>query len=365
MNTRWDVLGALIIGLIVSFGFTPFLRRIALKFGFLDHPEQKKAHSHPTPLLGGLAIYIAFFASMLFSVEVSRVVMGIFLASGMLLLVGLVDDRMGMMPQLKLCMQILAALTVFKFGLRVTTIEDYYLCMFFTVFWIVGITNAFNLLDNLNGLSSGIAVIAAFFFCILAFSEGDYMVAALAAGIVGSCIGFLRYNFPRAHIFMGDSGSLVLGFLLACLAIIGSWETERVTLSLSIPIVILGYPIFDTTLVTLIRIREGRSIFQGGKDHSSHILSLIWFKKMKNKDTSGILTSIGFKKKRAVLLIFIVCVLLGVSALIIRYAHPLVGMADLIITTIAMAGFGLRLLYVRKKMVRMKNAKQGKFKKFS
>lgn len=345
MTTNWDVLGALFIGFIVSFGFTPFVRKIALRLNILDHPEKKKAHSHPTPLLGGVAIYLAFVSSVVLSVDINRTVLGIFIALTMLLVLGLVDDRMGMMPQLKLCVQVLAALTVFKFGLHVTTIEDYYLSMLFTVFWIVGITNAFNLLDNLNGLSGGIAAISAFFFCIITFAKGDYLAAALAAGIVGSCIGFLRYNFPRAHIFMGDSGSLVLGFLLACLAITGSWATEKITLSLSIPIVILGYPIFDTTLVTLIRIREKRSVFQGGKDHSSHILA-----------------SIGFKKRKAVLLIFTVCILLGISALIIQFTPTVLSSAALVITALAMSAFAFRLFYVRKKMVRMKYAKKSNHK---
>jgi len=341
MHTNWDVLGAFFIGLIVAYGFTPFATRLAFKFNILDHPEKKKAHLRPTPLLGGLAIYIAFLASAIFSVRLDSPVVGIFIGLTMLLVLGLVDDKIGMMPQLKLSMQVLAALTVFKLGLRVTTIEDYYLCMFFTVFWIVGITNAFNLLDNLNGLSSGVAAIASVFFCVIAFFNGNYLTATLSAGVAGSCIGFLKYNFPRARIFMGDSGSLVLGFLLACLGIMGSWETETIGLSLSIPIVILSYPIFDTTLVTIIRIAEGRSIFQGGTDHSSHILAFV-----------------GLKKKRAVLLIFAVCFLLGLSALVIKYGSVLAGSVSLFLASATMFVFGLRLLYLRKKMVRIKNAKK-------
>jgi len=341
MHTNWDVLGALFIGFIVAYGFTPFAMRLAFKFNILDHPEEKKAHLRPTPLLGGLAIYIAFLASALFSVKLDSPVLGIFIGLTMLLVLGLVDDKIGMMPQLKLSMQILAALTAFKLGLRVTTIEDYYLCMFFTVFWIVGITNAFNLLDNLNGLSGGVAAIASVFFCVIAFFDGNYLAATLSAGVTGACIGFLKYNFPKARIFMGDSGSLVLGFLLACLAIIGSWKTETIGLSLSIPIIILGYPIFDTTLVTIIRIVEKRSIFQGGKDHSSHIMAFV-----------------GLKKKKAVLLIFAVCFLLGLSALVIKYGSPFVGSISLFTAAAAMFAFGLRLLYLRKKMVRIKDAKK-------
>jgi UDP-GlcNAc:undecaprenyl-phosphate/decaprenyl-phosphate GlcNAc-1-phosphate transferase len=343
MHTRWDVIGVFIISFLIAHGITPFVRTLALKFGFLDHPEYKKSHAHPTPLLGGLAIYIAFLSSMVFVIDIHQTAVGLFLGATMLLLVGLVDDKFGMMPELKLSAQILAALVAFKFGLRVTTIEDYYLCMFFTVFWIVGITNAINLLDNLNGLSSGISAISSIFFCIIAFAGKDYLTATLAASIAGASIGFLKHNFPRANIFMGDAGSLVLGFVLACLAITGSWATEDITLSLSIPIVILAYPIFDTTLVTIIRISEKRSIFQGGRDHSSHILAYA-----------------GYRKKRAVLTIFGICFLLGAAAVVIKYAPIRLGVAALSITAVGMANFGIRLLMLRRKMIGMKNAKERK-----
>ena len=341
MRTNWDVAGAFFIGFIVAYCFTPFARMVAFRLGFLDRPEKKNAHLKATPLLGGVVIYIAFLAAVLFSVQIDRTMAGVIIGATMLLVTGLVDDRFGMMPQLKLCVQILAALTVFKFGLAVTTIEDYYLSMFFTVFWIVGITNAFNLLDNLNGLSSGIAAISSVFFAVIAFSNGYYLAAAVSAAIAGSCTGFIKYNFPKASIFMGDSGSLVVGFILACVAIIGSWETEKVSLSLSIPVVILGYAIFDTTLVTVIRIREKRSIFQGGTDHSSHILAFS-----------------GLKKRRAVLLIFTICVFLGLSSLCIKYGSVRAGRASLALTAVFMALLGLRLLYLRGKMVRMRNARK-------
>ena len=341
MHTNWDVLGAFFLGLVVSYGLTPLARKLAFKFNILDHPEKKKAHLKPTPLLGGFVIYAAFLASLLFSVDIDGMLLGVLIGATMLLLTGLIDDKAGMMPQLKLCMQILAALTVFKFGLRVNSFDDYYISMFFTVFWIVGITNAFNLLDNLNGLSAGIAIVASVFFCILSFLSGNYLSAAIAAGIAGSCLGFLRYNFPRASIFMGDSGSLVLGFLLASLAIMGNWETEKMTLSFAMPIVILLYPIFDTSLVVAIRLIEKRSIFMGGKDHSSHLLAFS-----------------GLKKKRAVLTIFGICFLCGLSALAIKFSSPAMGMKILIGTFILMGSFGLRLLYLRRKMLEMKYVKQ-------
>jgi UDP-GlcNAc:undecaprenyl-phosphate GlcNAc-1-phosphate transferase len=162
----------------------------------------------------------------------------------------------------------------------------------------------------------------------------------MAAGIAGSCLGFLGYNFPKARIFMGDTGSLVIGFLLACLAITGSWATGEITLSLSIPIIILAYPIFDTTLVTIIRIMERRSIFQGGKDHSSHILAYT-----------------GFRKKRAVLAIFGICLLLGAAALIIKYGSVKMGVCALSAAALSMLYFGIRLFNIRRRMVRIRDEK--------
>lgn len=343
MHTSWDTLGAFVISLLVAYVATPLARIAAIKFGILDKPEDKKSHLHPTPLLGGVAIYIAFMLGIIFAVGVNKSLLGIFIGATILFAIGIIDDKNGMMPRLKLTVQVLAALTAFKFGLQVITIEDYYLSMVFTVFWIVGVTNAFNLLDNLNGLSSGIAAISSAFFFIIAFLDGDYLTATLAASITGSCLGFVRFNFPKAQIFMGDAGSLILGFLTACLAVIGSWKTEKITLSLSIPIIILAYPIFDTTLVTIIRIMERRPVFQGGKDHSSHILA-----------------HIGFKKKNAVLLIFAVCVLLGICSLVVKYGPIAIGLSTLYVMTTAMFIFGLRLVYLRRKMVRIKNGKQRK-----
>ena len=330
MSTVQDVFGAFFIAVIISYGFTPLARIIAFKIKLLDHPNSKKSHARPTPLLGGLAIYAAFFVAVLFTTNPNSNLYGILAGSSILFALGVIDDRLGMMPKMKLSGQILAALIVYKAGVRVITFEDYYISMFFTVFWIVGITNAFNLLDNLNGLSSGIAGISAMFFGLMALMDGQVYIAVLAFALAGACFGFLRHNFPKASIFMGDSGSMFLGFTLACIAILGSWETDKISMSLALPILVLGYPIFDTTLVTFLRIREKRSVFIGGKDHSSHILA-----------------SLGFKKKRAVLFIYTICVLLGLSALCVS-CFPLIWAAvTLGLTVIIILGFGVYLFRVR------------------
>ena len=337
MATTQDIFGALFIAFIISYGFTPLARQIAFKVKLLDHPNFKKSHAHPTPLMGGLSMFLAFFTAVLFTTDVNNYAYGILVGSVILLAIGMIDDKLGMMPRLKLSAQILVALIAYKTGIRVITFEDYYISMFFTVFWIVGITNAFNLLDNLNGLSSGIAGISAVFFGIMAILNSQVYIAVLSFALAGACFGFLKHNFPKANIFMGDSGSMFLGFSLACIAILGSWETDKISLSLSLPVLILGYPIFDTTLVTFLRIKEKRSVFIGGKDHSSHILA-----------------SLAFKKKKAVLLIYAICVLLGLSAFLVSALPLVAAVTVLAIATLSMLSFGFYLASKRLKSAKLR-----------
>ena len=341
MITTQDIFGAFFIAIIISYGFTPLARQIAFKIKLLDHPNSKKSHAHPTPLLGGLSIFLAFFTAVFFTININKQMYGILTGGIILMTLGMIDDKLGMMPKMKLSGQILAALIAYKAGVRVITFEDYYVSMFFTVFWIVGITNAFNLLDNLNGLSSGIAGISAIFFGVMALFNSEVYVAVLAFALAGACFGFLKHNFPKAKIFMGDSGSMFLGFTLACIAILGSWETEKISLSFCLPILVLGYPIFDTTLVTFLRIKEKRSVFIGGKDHSSHILA-----------------SLGFKKKRAVLLIYIICMMLGLAAFLISVLPLAIGTTIFLITALSMLGFGIYLWLIRSKSAKLQRKRK-------
>ena len=337
MATVQDIFGAFFIAVIISYGFTPFVGRLASKFKLVDHPNSKKSHAHPTPLLGGLAIYLAFFAAVFFTIDFNTSIYGILAGGTILFILGVIDDRLGMMPSMKLSGQILAALIAYKMGVRVITFEDYYVSMFFTVFWIVGITNAFNLLDNLNGLSSGIAGISSIFFGIMAWRDNQLYIAVLSFALAGACFGFLRHNFPKAKIFMGDSGSMFLGFALSCIAILGSWETDKISLSLSLPVLILGYPIFDTTLVTFLRLKEGRSVFIGGRDHSSHILA-----------------STGLKKRNAVLMIYAICIFLGLGAFLVSALPLLQATAVFFIVSILMLSFGIFLSVKRSKSAKIK-----------
>ena len=332
MITIQDIFGAFFISIIIAYGFTPLVREIAFKIQLLDAPNHKKSHARPTPLLGGLGIYVAFFAGVLFTTEPNSYLKGILIGSTIVFMLGVVDDKLGMMPSMKLSGQVVAALIAFKAGLRVTTFEDYYVSMFFTIFWIVGITNAFNLLDNLNGLSSGIAGIASIFFGLLALQNQQIYTAIVCFALAGACFGFLRHNFPKASIFMGDSGSMLLGFVLACIAILGTWKTDNISLSLSVPILILGYPIFDTALVTVIRAIEKRPIFIGGRDHSSHLLA-----------------SMGLKKTRAVLFIYLMSVLLGLASVIVTISSVPAAITTLVMVVSTMTILGIYLVWKRVK----------------
>ena len=326
-----DMIEVFITTTVVAYLITPLFRKIAFKTGYLDEPRNTKVHAHPTPLLGGLSIYIAFMVGLFITVNVfgSPRLVGIASGSLLLLAVGMIDDKMGMMPELKLLAQFLASMAVVKSGVRIEFLGNYYLNTIFTYLWLVGITNSFNLLDNMNGLSAGIAVIASAFFGIAMWSSGQVEIAAISFAMAGACLGFLKHNFPRANIFMGDSGSLVIGFVLASIAILGSWKTRFLTTSLAMPAVILAYPIFDTTLVTIMRLLEGRSVFQGGRDHSSHRLALL-----------------GLRRRGTVLVIYGICITLGLSALLIQRISIRSATAVIVLTAISMVSLGLRLAMV-------------------
>ncbi len=340
LYSSFSVVGAFLISLFLAYLITPLFRLIAIKLNFFDHPQlKKKSHTKPIPLLGGLSIFLSFLISILLTTRLEKILIPIFLGSLVLIIFGLIDDRLGMMPKVKLAAQLIAALIVIRMGIKVDTIQHYYLSLIFTVLWIIGITNAFNLLDNLNGLSSGIAGISAVFFGLIAWRNGQMFVATISLALAGACFGFLRHNFPRANIFMGDAGSMFLGFALSCIAIVGCWETEKISISLSLPILILAYPIFDTTLVTIIRLTEGRSIFQGGKDHSSHILAML-----------------GLKKKKAVLFIFFICIYTGICAYIMSISNIYVGFTVMVIAYLFLLSLGIYLISIR--LSRVKRLKE-------
>ncbi len=264
--------------LCLAIAVTPLARRVAYHSGMIDRPAARKQHTIPTPLLGGAAIYLAFVISLLLLGDrfyVSQVA-GILLGATLVSFLGLWDDRRPLGPSIKLSGQIVAALVLVLTDVRVSVTPWPWLNIVITLVWVVGITNAVNFLDNMDGLSAGIAGIAAGFFLLFAAMSKQYLVGALAAALLGACIGFLVYNFNPAKIFMGDTGSLFLGFMLAAVGIKLRFPANSSFVTWMVPVLVLGVPVFDTSLVTLSRLRRGRNpLTTPGKDHLSHRLARI------------------------------------------------------------------------------------------
>lgn len=294
-----------IIALSVTAFSTPWIRRIAIAAGFVDAPNARKVHTTPVPLLGGIGIFAGVVVAVLLVYEgrVPRSIAGALIAGTMVALIGVLDDRRGLSPALRLLVQVAAAAVLIGFGVRIRLPIPALLNYALTLLWILGITNAINLLDNMDGLSAGVSAVAAAFLALLGAINGQYLVSALAAAILGSCIGFLRYNFKPARIFMGDAGAYFLGFWLAVLGIQLRFPQNVNFVTWMVPVLVLGLPIFDTVLVTISRLRRGVHPFTGGQDHLSHRL-----------------VQRGFSQREAVLLLYLIAGAFGMVALFITEA---------------------------------------------
>jgi UDP-GlcNAc:undecaprenyl-phosphate GlcNAc-1-phosphate transferase len=286
-----------ITALLFSILGTPLARKLALYTGVVDAPNSRKIHAAPVPLLGGAAIYAAFVLGLIVigNQHYFRELVGILLGATLVSLFGLADDRWGMNAYIKLGGQILAAAILIIGGTQVMLFPSYpWLNWAITIFWVVGITNAFNLLDNMDGLSGGITTVAASFFLLLAAISGQFLVSALAAALIGACIGFLRYNLNPATIFMGDTGSLFLGFILTALAIKLRFPSNVPWITWLVPICVLIVPIADTSLVFFSRLKRGKNpLTTPGKDHISHRLVALGLTRREAVLTCYLLSGVG------------------------------------------------------------------------
>lgn len=312
--------------LLLTLGVVPVMRRVALQTGTVDKPSARKIHASPVPLLGGAAIYVSFILALVFFGDRDYIneVVGIFVGATLMSFMGLVDDRWGLSSYVKLLGQFVAADILIYSGVRVQIFGNW-LDIALTLVWVVGITNALNLLDNMDGLSGGVAMIAAIFFTLLAAMSGQYLVGALAAALVGACAGFLIYNWNPAHIFMGDAGSLFLGFMLAAVAIKLRFPSNSVTVTWMIPVLVLGLPIFDTTLVFISRLRCGKNpLTTPGKDHISHRFAYL----------------LG-SRREAVLVCYLICCAFGVAAIFVSQAS----FREAFVVALSIAGLSLYALW--------------------
>jgi UDP-GlcNAc:undecaprenyl-phosphate GlcNAc-1-phosphate transferase len=285
--------------LLFVIGATPATRWLAIRLGFMDQPSARKVHTAPMPRFGGIAMYSAVVIALLVFEDRFRVnqLVSILLGATWVSFLGGWDDRWGLRPILKFAGQVIAAIILIIAGVQVNFLPWPWLNWLATVVWVVGLTNAINFLDNMDGLSGGLAAIASAFFLLMAVQNGQFLVGGLSAALLGACIGFLVYNFNPASIFMGDTGALFLGFMLAALGIKLRFPANSDSITWMVPVLVLGIPIFDTTLVTISRIRRGLHPVTAGKDHTSHRL-----------------VRLGFSQREAVMVLYLVGGMLGMVA---------------------------------------------------
>jgi UDP-GlcNAc:undecaprenyl-phosphate GlcNAc-1-phosphate transferase len=257
-----------IVALVLSLYFTPIIRRGALEYGVVDTPDGRlKQHREPVAYLGGIAVYVSFLFALAFTYEFTAEVVAILLGTSIVVMLGLFDDLKVLTPAVKLMGQIVAACVLVKAGImiRLWFLPDW-LAFGITVVWLVGMTNAINLIDVSDGLAAGVSSIAGIFLYVIALWNGADTIAVLTLALVGATIGFLAYNRPPAKIFLGDAGSMLLGFMLGALAMKGRYAVEHRIAAVA-PVVILGVPIFDTLFVMGARAARGLPLMRGSPDH--------------------------------------------------------------------------------------------------
>jgi UDP-GlcNAc:undecaprenyl-phosphate GlcNAc-1-phosphate transferase len=257
-----------VLALSLSLYGVPLARRAALLFNVVDRPDGRlKRQAEPVPYFGGIAVYLAFLISLALTFEFRQEVLGLVLGGTLMVLLGLIDDFGVLSPWPKLIGQLIAVFVLIRSGIRIeiAALPDW-LDLLLTVVWMVGIINALNIIDVMDGLAGGVGVIACVGLFVVAVLNQDTMVAVMLAALAGSFVGFLRYNFHPASIYMGDAGSLFLGFMLGALAMIGKYTAVNPA-ALMAPVLILGVPVFDTLFVMYVRWLRGIPVFLGSHDH--------------------------------------------------------------------------------------------------
>ncbi|MCY9660970.1 MraY family glycosyltransferase [Paenibacillus chondroitinus] len=297
------------LAVLICVILTPIARVIAKKLNILDSPNTDlKKHREPIPYLGGVAIFAAIVISMAIFEGDSILMLndqqrGLLLGTLIILLIGLIDDMKGMTPKIKLVLQLFAAYIVWFHGISFSLFDHWYLNMALTLIWVAGLSNAFNLIDIMDGLAAGIAAICSLFLALLLLLSGDPFHSTLMIVVSGSCLGFLIFNFKPAKIYLGDTGSLLLGFLLACT--VANWaKDQQLNHHFIVPILILGIPIFELFFVSILRIKAGKSPLLGSPDHFA--LRLI---------------RMGFSVKRTVVLTYVCSIAFGAIGFLILFFH--------------------------------------------
>lgn len=317
----WVFLMAVSIALVT----TPLVRWCAIRWGAIDMPNGRKIHHEPIPRLGGIGIYLAFVITALVFLPLSKNIQGILLGGTFIAILGIIDDFKELPAKVKLVGQILAALILIAFDIRIDFITNpinhhiYELGFWglpLTVFWIVAATNTLNLIDGLDGLAAGVSSIASITLLIVALIERQGVVIFLTIILVGSALGFLKYNFNPAKIFMGDTGSMFLGFMLGAISILGLLKSATI-IALMVSILALGLPIADTAFAIMRRLKNRQPIFQADKGHLHHRL-----------------IAAGLTQRQAVLLLYFMSALLGMNAIFLVHTGHLLFIQMLLVTLI-------------------------------
>ncbi|MFH0772261.1 MAG: hypothetical protein V1933_06545 [Candidatus Omnitrophota bacterium] len=318
---------AFLFSFCASFLLTPAAKIIASRMGIVARPKDDRWHKNTIPLLGGAPIFLSFIAAYFLFLGNKGNFTGLVVGASAIFILGFVDDLRGLTPQAKIIGQIVCAALVVLLSIITKTIPFAVWAIPLAILWMVGIANSFNLLDNMDGLSCGIAVIASFTLFVCSFFLKNYQVALMAIIVGGAALGFLPHNFFPAKIFMGDCGAMFLGFVLAALAIEGTLkQASHLFIVLLTPLLALAVPIFDTAFVAITRKIDGRSVVQGGKDHASHRLVFL-----------------GLPEKKAVLTLYAISVLFGIAALTSLYLKIYVSVIIISLLVIFFLAFGVFL----------------------
>ena len=325
------VAAALLTAAIVAFITTPVVRTLAFRVGAVDIPrDSRRMHNHPIPRMGGLAIFFGFILSALIFVPLDAPLRGMLLGAVIIVILGIFDDIYALPALPKLLVQIAAAAVAVLMGNQIEVLSNPnifssnpywdlgFLSIPISVFWIVGITNAVNLIDGLDGLACGVSTISSMTMLVIALTVAEPDVALLMAALAGGCIGFLPYNLNPAKIFMGDTGSTFLGFILATVSIEGLFKSYAI-ISFAVPFLMLGLPIFDTCFAILRRVSHGQSPMSPDRGHIHHRL-----------------IDMGFNQKQAVAVLYVISAILGLSAVVLTTSGPVKAM--LLLMALCFAG---------------------------
>lgn len=344
--------GAVLCAMIVSYLMCPLVKSFAYKIGAIDVPkDNRRMHKKPTPRLGGLAIFLGFIVSILLFVNIDHQMQGILLGAVTIVVLGVVDDMSPLRAGFKFLVQIVAALIAVFHGVVIHTLsnpnvfsaEQYWdlgwLAIPVTVLWIVGITNSVNLIDGLDGLANGVSTISALTLLVIALLVSESQVALVMAALVGACIGFMPYNRNPAKMFMGDTGSTFLGYILATISIQGLFKYYAIV-SFVVPFLVLGLPMFDTLFAIIRRLAHGQNPMAPDRGHIHHRL-----------------IDMGLNQKQAVAALYVVSSILGLSAVVLTASDAIKAMLFLL-TLVVVAYIAARVIFPREIAHSMQKAEE-------